>query len=287
MGDGRLFIAAMGLVPKKSLSRTVRRLAQVRSQMAIRRFAARYGANIEEAEKPIEAYASILDFFTRKLKPGLRPLSPDADALLCPVDGAAAESGRIESGRLIQAKGRQYTLAALLADADRAAHYEGGSFSTLYLSPKDYHRVHSPATGRIVGSTYIPGALYPVNPAAVAHVDQLFSTNERLIIHIESDRFGRIEYVMVGATCVGHMTVEFDPEIVTNVGGHSVETKHYEPPKPIERGAELGMFQMGSTVILVLEPGVVLDPLAPGSAVRMGSRLGGRSTEGGPTTGSA
>ncbi len=274
MGDGRFFITAMGLVPKKSLSRTVRSLAQVRSSMAVRRFAARYGAKIDEAEKPIEDYASILDFFTRKLKPGLRPLDPDPDALLCPVDGAMAMAGKIDSGRLIQAKGRDYTLAELLGDADRAAHYEGGTFATLYLSPKDYHRVHSPASGQIVGSTYLPGALYPVNPAAVAHVDRLFSTNERVVVHIETERFGRIEYVMVGATCVGHMTLAYDPDIVTNVGPATANTKRYDPPKPTERGGELGMFQMGSTVILILEPGVELESIDFGAPLRMGTRLG-------------
>jgi phosphatidylserine decarboxylase len=269
-----MFIQAMGLVPKKRLSRVVRRLARVRSKTAVERFAARYHVALEEAEHPIEAYPTVLDLFTRRLKAGLRPLDPDPNALLCPCDGRLYQQGPIAEGTLLQAKGKSFTLAALLASETRAVRFEGGSFITLYLSPKDYHRVHTPASGRIAGYTYVPGELYPVNPAAVAHVDGLFARNERLITHLDSERFGAVEVVMVGATCVGHIKVAYDESVETNAGATVVAEKSYDPPRPIGRGDELGVFEMGSTVILILEPGMKLEPLAPDQVVRLGMKLG-------------
>jgi phosphatidylserine decarboxylase len=273
----RLFIQAMGLVPKKRLSRAVRSLAKVRSRVAVDRFAARYGVSIEEAEKPIAEYASVLDLFTRRLKPGLRPLDPDPKALLCPVDGRLYSEGAIEQGLLFQAKGRTFTLAALLGSPERASVFERGSYITLYLSPRDYHRVHCPIDAEITGYTYMPGELYPVNPAAVANVDGLFARNERLITHLSSPDFGQLDLVMVGATCVGHIKVSYDATLSTNLGEHRVRHEDYAPTRPIGRGEELGVFEMGSTVILVAEPRVRLEPLAPDSPVRLGMRLGARS----------
>jgi phosphatidylserine decarboxylase len=272
--SGKGFITVMGAVPKKPLSRTVRGLVQVRSKMAIRRFAARYGIAVEEAEKPIEDYAHILDFFTRRLKPGARPLDPDPGALLSPVDAKLDAAGRIEGGALLQAKGRTYALGALLADEARAARYEGGTFATLYLSPRDYHRIHSPADADVAGCTYVPGELWPVNPAAVSHVDALFARNERVITHLETERFGAMELVMVGATCVGHMTVAYDEEIATNTGATEIDRRSYAPPRRLARGDELGVFEMGSTVILIVGPGVKLDLEPMGRMLRMGQRLG-------------
>ena len=274
MGDGKLFISALELVPKKSLSRTVRRLTKVRSQMAVRRFAARYGINLAEAEKPIEEYPTILDLFTRRLKAGARPLDSDPATLLSPVDGTFDARGQIEDGTLLQAKGRRYRLAALLADETLATHFEGGTYATLYLAPKDYHRIHSPITAGVRGYTYVPGELYPVNPAAVRHVDSLFAVNERLITHLESEKFGRMALVMVGGTNVGHMRVAYDETVQTNMGGKVMVSEAYEPAKNLDRGAELGVFEMGSTVVLIMESKVVLDDLAVGTAVKMGQSLG-------------
>jgi len=274
MSDGKLLIGTLSLVPKKALSRGVRGLVQVRSAMAVRRFAAKFGIDLAEAEHPVERYGTILELFTRRLKPGVRPLDPDPRALLSPVDAKLDVYGKIEGGRLVQAKGREYTLAALLGDEALAARYEGGSFATLYLSPKDYHRIHSPASGRVLGYTYVPGELWPVNAAAVRHVDSLFARNERVITHLETAPFGRMEVVMVGATNVGHMTLAYDEALRTNVGAKEVVRRAYDAPLALERGAELGVFEMGSTVILVLEPKVALDPIPMGSFVRMGTRLG-------------
>ena len=270
----QLFIGAMSVVPKNRLSRVVRRLASVRSGVAVRRFAARYRLDLSEAEKPIESYLSVLDLFTRRLRPGIRPIDPEVGALVSPVDGVLDACGTITAGRLLQAKGREYTLSALLASETEAARYEGGSYLTLYLSPRDYHRIHAPATGQVTRSTYVPGTLYPVNPAAVAQVDGLFARNERLITHLETERFGPIALVMVGATCVGHIKVVYDAAIGTNTGGAEIVRRDYLPPRTLERGDELGVFEMGSTVVLIVQKGVEIVSLPPGSPVRLGNRLG-------------
>lgn len=274
MSDGKLFIQTMKLLPKKRLSRTVRSLTKVRSQMAVRRFAARYGINLDEAEKPIEEYACILDLFTRRLKPGVRPLDPNPDALLSPVDGTYDARGRVEQGTLFQAKGRSYSLSALLADEQRARRYEGGNYVTLYLAPSDYHRIHSPISAKVTGYSYVPGELYPVNPAAVQHVDSLFAVNERLITHLQSDAFGKMELVMVGATNVGHMKVMYDDSVQTNMGASQIVRHQYEESKYLNRGDELGVFEMGSTVVLITEPGVRIADFPNGTAVKMGESIG-------------
>jgi phosphatidylserine decarboxylase len=272
--QGRWFIGAMRVVPKKPLSRVVRRLASIRSRLAVRRFARRYQVAIEDAERSIDDYESVLALFTRRLKPGLRPLDPDLNALLCPVDGSYLVGGPIGEGQLYQAKGRVFSLNALLADDQALERFRSGAYFTLYLAPKDYHRIHSPVTGVITGYTYLPGALYPVNAAAVAHVDQLFARNERLITHIETDRFGRVEVVKVGATCVGHIKVAYDQHVATNAGASVVSKSAYESPIPVERGAELGVFEMGSTVIIVVEHPIAAVPITAGAPVRLGIALG-------------
>ena len=274
MSDGKLFIQSMRLLPKKRLSRTVRSLTKVRSQMAVRRFAARYGINLDEAEKPIEEYACILDLFTRRLKPGVRPLDEDLTALLSPVDGTYDSRGRVEEDTLFQAKGRSYSLSALLADEERARHYEGGNYATLYLAPSDYHRIHSPISAKVTGYSYIPGELFPVNPAAVQHVDSLFAVNERLITHLHSEAFGKMELVMVGATNVGHMKVMYDDTVQTNMGESQIVRHQYDESKYLNRGDELGVFEMGSTVVLVTEPGIRIADFPNGTAVKMGEAIG-------------
>ncbi|MFO0724567.1 MAG: archaetidylserine decarboxylase [Myxococcota bacterium] len=273
---GRLTLGAIELLPEKEISRLVRRGADLPLPLVIRRFAAAYGVNLEEAEKPVEEYRSLLDFFTRRLKPGARPIDPRPEVLACPVDGLLDVVGTITQDRLVQAKGRDYSLAALIGDSDRARRYEGGTFFTLYLSPKDYHRVHCPAAAMVNGYTYVPGSLFPVNANAVQHVDGLFAQNERLITHLESEVFGSIEYVMVGATCVGHIKVAYDRAVATNVGGKELERRTYQPPIPLDRGGELGVFELGSTVVLLTQPG--LTPLlSPGTPVQVGMALAKRT----------
>ncbi|MEQ8275151.1 MAG: archaetidylserine decarboxylase [Deltaproteobacteria bacterium] len=271
---GKLFITGMRVLPKKPLSKAVRRLAAVRSQMAVRRFAARFDVAVEEAEKPIDAYESVLDFFTRRLKPGVRPIDDAPEAFVSPVDGAYLVGGPVGDGRLFQAKGRDYKLAALLAQDDAEQIFADGTYATLYLAPRDYHRIHCPVDGVITGYTAVPGALWPVNAAAVAHVDELFAKNERLITHVQSEKFGRVEVVKVGATNVGHISLCYDDAIRTNTGQTEIVRHTYDEPIPIARGAELGVFEMGSTVIFVTERPVELNPMEKGQPVRMGARLG-------------
>jgi phosphatidylserine decarboxylase len=271
---GKLFIGGMRMVPKKTLSKAVRRLASMRSKMAVRRFAARYQVAVEDAEKPLEEYDSVLAFFTRRLKAGIRPVDPDPEVLVSPVDGAYLAGGPVGEGRLYQAKGRDFTLGALLADPEAEATFGRGTYATLYLAPKDYHRIHSPAAGVITGYTYVPGQLFPVNAAAVAHVDELFAKNERLITHLATETFGRVEVVKVGATCVGHITVAYDARVATNVGEHELRIERYDAPLPIEKGGEVGVFEMGSTVIVVTEKPVELSVEERGAPVIMGRALG-------------
>ena len=271
--DDRLFIAGMRLLPKKPLSRVIRRLASVRSRMAARRFAARYGLAMDEAEYPLEAYGSVLDLFTRRLKPGLRPIDPDPAVLVSPVDGTFLVGGPVATGELIQAKGRHYRLDALLASQEASSVFAEGWYATMYLAPRDYHRIHAPASGRVMGYTYVPGALFPVNAAAVAHVDALFATNERLITHLETERFGRVDIVKVGATNVGHITVSYDASVATNVGQTQVKRRSYETEIVLEKGDELGVFEMGSTVIVVVQAPMDPEALRPEDPVRVGQKL--------------
>lgn len=271
--NDRWFIAGMRLVPKKTLSRTVRRLASVRSRMAVRRFAARYGVAVEEAERSLDEYESVLDLFTRRLKPGLRPIDPDPDVLVSPVDGTVLVGGPVGRGDLFQAKGRSYSLSALLADDGAPAVFERGHYVTAYLAPRDYHRIHAPAAGVVTGYTHVPGTLYPVNAAAVARVDDLFARNERLITHLKTDRFGRVDVVKVGATNVGHITVSYDRSLATNLGRSETTRRGYAHGIALEKGAELGVFEMGSTVIVVTEAPLELGDLAPKDRLRVGQAL--------------
>jgi len=275
---GQTVLALLRVLPEKDLSRVVGALARLPAPLAVRTFASLYGVAVDEAELPLDAYRSLVDFFTRRLKPGARPIAPGEGVLVSPVDGVLDVQGPIVDGTLIQAKGHQYTAAALLAvspESDEARRYAHGQFATLYLSPRDYHRTHAPADVHVRAVRYVPGSLWPVNANAVQNVSGLFARNERLVIELESPIFGRIAYVMVGATCVGRMRVAFDPELLTNVRGAELREKHYDPPIPLAKGAELGVFELGSTVVLLLEPGVALD--RPDGPIKVGEHLGLRT----------
>lgn len=273
------FLTLVKLLPKLSLSRAVGSATRIQGlksahQAAIHLFAEQYGVAVDEAELPLSGYETFGSFFTRKLKPGLRPIAPGAEVVVSPVDGAVSQAGIAEGGKLIQAKGRDYTLAALLADEEEARRFTGGAWTTIYLSPRDYHRIHTPIGGEITGWSYVPGNLWPVNRPSVRGVPELFAVNERVIVWMQTP-VGRVAVVAVGATCVGRIRLSFD-ELVTNEG-KPARQKVYERPIPIEKGAELGMFEMGSTVILVFEPGrVVLDErLQPETVLRLGEAIGG------------
>lgn len=251
------------LLPKNSLSRLVGFLVHLQlprplATWSIRTFGNFYKINLSEAEKPPEAYKSIGDFFVRRLKEGLRPLG--AGPVVHPADSRISQAAAITEGKLVQAKGKMYSLQGLLCADDEAEvlkKYQGGFFATYYLCPTDYHRVHSPVTGAITSVTHVPGALWPVNEWSVGRIEELFCVNERVIIEIQTES-GPVTVVMVGATNVGKMSLSFEPQILSNQSHvKSPQRIVYSPQKPVKKGDELGAFHMGSTVVMVYSAGVL------------------------------
>jgi len=242
------------------------------------RFARIYGIDVSEAEKPLEEYADFDEFFTRRLRAGLRPVDQTPASVVSPADGTVVECGLVTAGKLIQAKGTLFDLATLLGDEEAASRLEGGAYAITYLSPKDYHRVHAPVAGRVVGWQHIPGTLFMVGAQSVRLEPGLFVRNERFITLIEMDGGGLCAVVMVAAIGVGHVTVSYDPEVATHRPQFlraAVRRRRYDQPPPIGRGEELGIFHLGSTTIAVFEPGrVELSPAQPGDGVKMGVAIG-------------
>lgn len=273
----RLLILLLTVLPKHALSRgagwIASRTVPVGMRGAVYRGYSRiFGAKPEEAALPLEAYPSINAFFTRELKPGLRPLAPNA--IVSPVDAAVGAYGVVERDTLVQAKGRTYSLAALLGSTALADRFEGGTYTTLYLSPKDYHRIHVPMAGAITSATYIPGELWPVNVAAVTHVADLFAVNERIVIMLEPASGGLMAVVPVGATMVGMTRLVFD-DLHTNARRRDIQARRYDPPVRMQVGDQLGHFEFGSTVVLVCSPDAgTIQPLQLGAPVRLGQRIG-------------
>jgi phosphatidylserine decarboxylase len=280
-GD-RVARSAWRVTPQRALSEIIgwgarRNLPGSVRASFLRSFARKYGIDVDEAEKPISDYSGLQEFFTRRLRPGARPIDADASAVVSPADGTVVERGIASDGRLVNGKGTAFTLEELLADRDLAATLNGGAFDVTYLSPRDYHRVHAPVGGKILGWHHIPGKLFPVNNRSVVREPGLFAKNERFVTVIDGEA-GRCAVVMVAAVGVGHITASYDPEVATHgdgFPGEAVAHKKLEPPPAIGRGEELGVFNLGSTTIVIFEPGrVILDELAPGSTTRMGRRMG-------------
>jgi phosphatidylserine decarboxylase len=278
--DDRLFISALRLLPKNALSRAAGALTRWHAPAplrlaAMKAFARRYGIDLSECPD-LEVYRTFGEFFARPLRPGLRPIAPGERVVVSPVDGAVSETGIAAGGRLVQAKGIDYSAAALLADDALAQRLEGGAYATIYLSPRDYHRIHFPLGGRILGWRYVPGMLWPVNPASVRTVPGLFAVNERLVTVLETPA-GVCAVVAVGATVVGRVHAFYDPTVpYTNQAGGAPQRRDYETPLPVDKGQELGAFEMGSTVIVLFEPGQVrLEArFAQGVRVRVGEPIG-------------
>lgn len=272
----KLQLAVMRLIPKNTLSRAVGYLARTGiSKCLIPIYTKYFRINLTEAEKDWSEYKNLLEFFIRHLKPGLRPVAGEADSVVSPVDGRIAAVGRIEKGRLFQAKDIYYTVTELLGgDASRAEGFTGGDFLTIYLSPRDYHRIHLPLDGRVVGYTYVPGTLFPVNPFGVRAVKGLFAKNERLITYLHTQA-GEVALVKVGATIVGSVRVVYD-RVTTNIAGGKLEHRDLPQGLDLDKGAELGRFEFGSTVILLFQQGrIELNPeLQPGKFLLMGQAIG-------------
>ena len=274
---GRLLILLLSVLPKHGMSRVAGGLANLTVPRPLRKpvyrgFARIFGAALDEVELPLADYPSINAFFTRQLKPGLRPVAPGV--IVSPVDATVGAYGPVVNDVLVQAKGRDYSLAALVGDRALADSMEGGTFTTLYLAPRDYHRIHVPLDGDIVAATYIPCELWPVNVHAVTHVADLFAVNERIVVTIRGHAGGSMVVVLVGATMVGTTRVAFD-DLHTNARRREVRRRAYDPPIPVRAGGPLGHFEFGSTVILVCaQDAGAIDPLGEGQVVRMGQRLG-------------
>lgn len=278
----RLAVGLQHVLPQRALTVAIGRGAAATGGAAttavIRWFIRRYGVVMAEAADPDPAhYRSFNDFFTRALKPGARPLA--AADLLCPVDGAISQFGAIDGGRLLQAKGHHYSVHALVGgDAALAAPFEHGHFATLYLSPKDYHRIHMPCAARLTRMIHVPGALYSVNPATARGVPGLFARNERVVCCFDA-AFGPFVLVLVGATIVGSMATVWHG-VVNPPRPSRVREWHYgagtdAPPVALRQGDEMGRFLLGSTVVLLLPPGPLrFNPAwGPGGAIRMGEAM--------------
>jgi phosphatidylserine decarboxylase len=252
-------------MPKNHLSYLIGQLVHIRlpsflNKALIAAFAKAYHIRLDEAELAYDKYPSLGEFFIRKLKNGLRPLGNTW--AVHPADSVVTQAGRIQDGKLIQAKGKTYTLEAFTRDPKALQKYNNGTFLTYYLCPTDYHRVHSPVTGEIKRAIHIPGALWPVNSWSTENIHELFSINERVIVEIQTDR-GPVAAVFVGATNVGKIELSFDPEIVGNqLTSETVKEKSYQNLK-IHKGDELGLFRMGSTVVMLYAPGTLTSADVP------------------------
>src|SRR5450830_1431008 len=265
-------------MPKQLLTVLAGKFASARlgglTTVVIRRFVARYGVNMQEAANPdIASYASFNEFFTRPLREGARPLA-DAD-FICPVDGAISQFGAIERDSIFQAKGHSYTTTALVGgDADLAAQFADGSFATLYLSPKDYHRIHMPCAGRLRRMIYVPGELFSVNPTTALGVPGLFARNERVVCVFESAR-GPLVLVLVGATVVGSMATVWHGVVNPPRGDVVREWRYDEQSVELKQGEEMGRFLLGSTVVMLFPKGPLqFSPSwAPTGAIRLGEAM--------------
>lgn len=275
----RLFVLSQYLLPKQALTALAGRLANLRGGGAttafIKWFAGKYGVNMEEAANPdFSAYPTFNEFFTRPLKAGARPLADKA--LVCPVDGAISQLGAIKKDQIFQAKGHHYSTRALVGgDAKLAAEFEDGTFATIYLSPKDYHRIHMPCDGRLTRMIYVPGDLFSVNPATARGVPGLFARNERVVCVFETAT-GPFVLTLVGATIVGSMATVWhgvvNPPRTRNVR----EWRYDDQNIVLKKGDEMGRFLLGSTVVLLFpkEGHVQFNPAWEAARpVRMGEAM--------------
>lgn len=263
-----LYSAAIGLGARTSLP------ASLRAPL-YRAFSRWVGARVDEAELPLSHYASLGEFFARRLRAGLRTVASEPGAVIAPCDGAVASVGISADGHLLQAKGRDYPLAELLVDPELAEALVGGSYITIYLSPRDYHRVHAPMPLKLLGYDYVPGTHWPVNPLFCSAVDKIMARNERVVFHCDTPA-GKAALVMVAALGVSNIELAHD-RLETRYLRR--DKKHcrvrFERPIDVPQGEELGAFHLGSTVILIFAPDqVALDMAREGEAVIFGRPIG-------------
>ncbi len=275
---GRLFVWLQYVLPQHGLSRLVRAATRVRTpwfkNLLTHGFLRLYSVDMSEAVEPDPyRYGSFNEFFTRALRADARPIDPNPAMVVSPVDGAVSECGSIERDRLMQAKGRYYTLGGLLAEHPWAKSFEGGSFATIYLAPFNYHRVHMAVRGTLIDTVYVPGRLFSVNTVTAQRVPNLFARNERVLTLFETD-FGRFALVLVGALNVGSIATVWAGDIAP--AARRAVTRIPGAAGTLEKGAELGRFNMGSTVIMLFEPNRAQwhSLLREGSVVQLGRAIG-------------
>lgn len=278
----KLFVLSQYLTPQLAVSRLAGRLADCDRTPALKNrvvkwFIGRYGVNMSEALEPNpEAYPSFNAFFTRELKPGIRPLAGGNETFVSPVDGAISQLGRVNDDRVFQAKGQSFSLNELLGDDQRLTReFEDGEFATIYLSPKDYHRIHMPMAGTLREMIHIPGKLFSVNPVTAENVPNLFARNERVVCIFDTAA-GPLALVLVGAMIVGSVETVWNGVVVPS--GNQVSATRYqgEQARAFAKGEEMGRFRLGSTVVMVMPKGRVRwnkDQVA-GKSVRMGEAFG-------------
>jgi phosphatidylserine decarboxylase len=259
------------------LSRATGRLADLRLPSPVLRpllrlYVRAFGVDLAEAAEPLESFPTFNAFFTRRLREGARPVATGPGVVVSPSDSRLSAIGPVPSdGRLEQVKGSAYTVDALLGSPEDAATFRQGAHATLYLSPAMYHRVHAPVDGRIRGWRYVPGRLFPVNAAGVRSVSGLFTRNERVVIFLDTDAHGPAAVVLVGAANVGRISLAF-ADLATNQGRPATCVV---PPEPVavRRGDELGAFNLGSTVVLLVADAALVPVARPGELVRVGRPL--------------
>lgn len=272
----RLKVLPQYLIPKQALTVLAGKFAGWQggaiTHAAIRRFVARYRVEMSEAANPdIASYASFNDFFTRALKPGARPIADSH--FICPVDGAISQFGAIAAGRIFQAKGHSYTATELLGgDEVQAKPFADGQFATIYLSPRDYHRIHMPCAGRLTRMIHVPGELFSVNPLTARGVPGLFARNERVVCLFEGE-CGPFALVLVGATIVGSMATVWHGVVNPPRPGKIREWNYEGQNIALEKGQEMGRFLLGSTVVMLFpKDSLAFNPeWAPGKPVRLGT----------------
>lgn len=276
--SNRLAVTSQYLLPKRVLTVLAGKIANLRggalTHALIRRFIAHYGVDMAEAADPrVESYATFNDFFTRELRGGLRPIA--AAPFVCPVDAAVSQFGPIEQDQLFQAKGHSYSTRALVGgDQALARRFDHGHFATLYLAPRDYHRIHMPCEGRLTRMIYVPGDLFSVNPLTARHVPGLFARNERVVCIFET-AYGPFVNVLVGATIVGSVATAWHGVVNPPRTRGMREWRYDDQDIVLAKGAEMGRFLLGSTVVMLFPKNVLtfVPDWAPSRPVRLGEAM--------------
>lgn len=276
-----LFVYSQYLAPQHLISRGAGKIAECKhptfKNALISWFIKKYGVNMSEAERQLpEEFKHFNDFFTRSLKADARSIDTDKDAIISPVDGAISQLGGIQQGQIFQAKGQSFSLVELLGgDIERAQPFMGGDFATIYLSPKDYHRIHMPITGTLKEMVYVPGKLFSVNPVTAENVPRLFARNERVVAIFDTE-LGPMAMVLVGAMIVASIETAWSGLVAPLK--RNIKSIRYDSHEQItlEKGAEMGRFKLGSTVVLAFPENTTqfVEQLQAGSAVRMGETFG-------------